>query len=116
MIIRVQNLHIQTIIGTLPDERQHKQEVLVSLAIEFDGRQAAQADDLRQSVDYAALCVRVTQAVEASHVLLLETLAQRILSVVMAEYRVQRAEVEVTKPRAIPNAEGVSVVASAVRE
>lgn len=115
MIIRIKNLRVNTIIGIQDWERQGEQEVVVNLALEFDGSAAAASDDIADAVDYKALKWRIIESVRQSRFFLLERLAQHVLDVVMAEPKVLSATVEVDKPHALRFADSVSVTASARR-
>jgi FolB domain-containing protein len=109
MTIKIKNLRLRTIVGVYEWERQHKQEVVVNIQVDFDGEQAAQSDRLEDTVDYKALKGRILEAVENSQFFLLERLAGRVLEIVMDEPRVQQASVEVDKPHALRFADSVSV-------
>ena len=113
--IHIKNLRVRTIIGVNDWERNTPQDVLVNVEFEFDAAAAAESDDLRHAVDYAALSERITALVKDSRFFLLEKLASEILKLVVADDRVQSASVMVEKPAAIPAAESVSVTASGSR-
>jgi dihydroneopterin aldolase len=86
--------------GVLDEERRTGQVFVIDLALGVDTRAAAAADDLRQTVDYGSLVPTVRAAVESDPVDLIETLAQRIADVCLADDRVAWAEVTVHKPDA----------------
>ena len=93
--------------GVLAHERRDGQEFVVDVAIEFDTRDAAASDSLTDTVDYAALAQRLHEVVTGEPVALLETLAQRLAEVCLADPRVSAAEVTVHKPSApVPVAVG----------
>jgi len=115
MLIRIKNLTLKTIVGVNSWERQEAQEVVINIEIEFDGRKAAASDSLDDAVDYRKLKKRILDDVESSKCLLLESLAQRILNLVLTDGRVLRAVVEVDKPKALRFADSVSVVCSGGR-
>jgi D-erythro-7,8-dihydroneopterin triphosphate epimerase len=112
MTIRIKNLRLRAIIGVHEWERKQKQDILVNLALEFDGGPAARSDDLRDSVDYAAIKHRLLEKVEQTQFLLLERLVEYILDLVMEEPRVQSATVEVDKPHALRFADSVSMTST----
>ena len=112
MTIRIKNLRLRAIIGTREWERTQKQDILVNIAIEFDGIPAARSDDLRDSVDYAAIKHRLLEKVEQTEFLLLERLVEYILDLVMEEPKVQSATVEVDKPHALRFADSVSITST----
>ncbi len=107
--IFIRNLVIQTIIGIHPAERTTPQTVLVSLELETETTTAAAYDDIVNALDYARLAQRVREFVSQAEFQLIETLAERLASVVLEDLRVTQVSIEVQKPGAIPNAETVGV-------
>ncbi|WP_019631969.1 dihydroneopterin aldolase [Actinomadura atramentaria] len=86
--------------GVLPAERELGQEFVVDVSLTLDTRPAAAADDLSRTVDYGSLAGRLVAAVEEDPVDLLETLAERLAGICLAEPVVEAAEVVVHKPSA----------------
>jgi dihydroneopterin aldolase len=86
--------------GVLPEERRDGQEFVVDVAMSFDTRPAAAADDLARTVDYSAMAQGVVAIVSGEPVDLIETLAGRIADQVLADPRVDEVEVSVHKPQA----------------
>ena len=86
--------------GVLESEREAGQDFGVDVVLGLDTRPAATSDDLTDTVDYGALALDVVAVVEGEPVDLLETLAQRIADVCLADPRVQWTEVTVHKPAA----------------
>ena len=70
------------------------------LTLGVDTRTAAGSDDLQDTVDYGTLVAAVKQAIENDPVDLIETLAQRIADLCLADPRVGWTEVTVHKPQA----------------
>ncbi|GAA5082807.1 dihydroneopterin aldolase [Thermocatellispora tengchongensis] len=86
--------------GVLPAERELGQEFVVDVTLRLDTRAAAAGDDLAETVDYGTLAARLARVVEGEPVRLIETLAQRLADVCLAEERVTEVEVSVHKPGA----------------
>jgi dihydroneopterin aldolase len=86
--------------GVFEFERRDGQLFVVDLVLGLDTRPAARTDDLRDTLDYGNLVAAVKQAVETEPVDLIETLAQRIAGVCLADARVDWSEVTVHKPNA----------------
>jgi dihydroneopterin aldolase len=86
--------------GVLDSERRDGQVFVADLVLGLDTREAARRDDLQETVDYGSLVAKVKSAIEADPVDLIETLAQRIADVCLADERVQWTEVTVHKPAA----------------
>jgi dihydroneopterin aldolase len=86
--------------GVLDFERRDGQEFVVDVALALDTRRAAGADDLAGTVHYGLLAERLHDAIAAEPVNLIETLAQRLAEVCLAEPPVSSVEVTVHKPQA----------------
>ncbi|HET9758510.1 MAG TPA: dihydroneopterin aldolase [Nocardioidaceae bacterium] len=86
--------------GVFDFERRDGQVFRVDLVLGIDTRPAARSDDLQDTVDYGTLVAAVKKAVENDPVDLIETLAERIATVCLADERVQWSEVTVHKPDA----------------
>jgi len=100
--------------GVLPEERRDGQEFVVDAVLELDLRGAAATDDLTRTVHYGELASSLADAVQGDPVELLETLAERLVRVCLADERVSAAEVVVHKPQA-PITQTFGDIAVAVR-
>jgi len=109
MIIRIKSLRLRTIIGTNEWERKVLQDVVIHVEMEFDGRKVGETDNIRDTVDYKKVTKRIIEEVEQSRFYLLDRLASHVLQIVMEEDKVQKATVEVEKPRALRFTDSVSV-------
>ncbi len=72
-------------------------------------RGAVGRDDLARVVDYAAVAEQVRAIVAAGHVLLVETLAERIAEACLADPRVETARIRVEKLDVFADAAGAGV-------
>ena len=86
--------------GVFEHERVHGQEFIVDLVVEFDMRAAAVSDDVADTVDYGALALTVAAEVRRDPVNLLETVAERVASAILADARIDAVEVTIHKPQA----------------
>ena len=86
--------------GVFDFERREGQAFVVDLVLGFDTRAAAATDDLEETVNYGTLVMDVKAAVERDPVDLVETVAQRIADVCLADTRVEWARVTLHKPDA----------------
>jgi 7,8-dihydroneopterin aldolase/epimerase/oxygenase len=86
--------------GVFDFERRDGQRFSVDLVLGLDTRSAAASDDLRDTVDYGTLVLKVKDAIESDPVDLVETLAQRIADICLTDGRVQWTEVTLHKPDA----------------
>lgn len=86
--------------GVLEHERREGQEFVVDVELGLDTRPAAVADDLTATVHYGELAERLHKAVASDPVDLIETLAQRLADICLAEPPVDWVDVTVHKPHA----------------
>ncbi len=107
--IRIRRLRVPCIIGTTEPERARLQEVVIDLSLQLSLSAAGRSDRLEDTLDYSQLAARLTAQVGASSFRLLEALAEAVASACLADRRVQRVEVQVEKPRAVPLARSAAV-------
>jgi 7,8-dihydroneopterin aldolase/epimerase/oxygenase len=86
--------------GVFEHERADGQEFVIDVSVRFDSRAAAVADDLDQTVNYGVLAELIVAEVENDPVDLIETVAERIATLVLAQPRVDSVEVTLHKPSA----------------
>jgi 7,8-dihydroneopterin aldolase/epimerase/oxygenase len=86
--------------GVLDFERRDGQEFVVDVELALDTRPAAGGDDLAATVHYGHLAERLHSAIAADPVDLIETLAQRLADICLAEPPVAWVDVTVHKPQA----------------
>jgi dihydroneopterin aldolase len=86
--------------GVYPFERERGQMFSVDAVLEVDTRAAAVGDDLDKTVNYADLAQQLHAVLAGEPVNLLETLAQRLADVCLANQLVQAVEITVHKPQA----------------
>jgi len=84
--------------GAEPSERETTAAFEIALDAEVDLRRAAQTDDLRDTVDYAALHERIVRIVATTSYALLERLAEDVLAAIFEDARIASAEVTIGKP------------------
>lgn len=108
-IVFVKQLAIDTVIGVYEWEKTIQQRLLFDLELATDIRAAANSDDIRQTLDYAVICERVTALVQAGPVELIETLAERVAAMLLDEFATTKVWVQVDKPGAVKAAATVGV-------
>ncbi|MGA7824684.1 MAG: dihydroneopterin aldolase, partial [Steroidobacteraceae bacterium] len=113
--IFLHGLTAECIIGFIDWERRVKQTVVVDLEMPVDCRRAALTDEVVDTLDYKKVAKRVLAFIEASEVKLVETLAERLALLVLAEFGVEWVRVSLNKPGAIRNSRDVGVVIERTR-
>lgn len=86
--------------GVYPQERADGQDFVVDVVLELDLAPAARTDQVEQTVHYGDLAGQLVAVVTGEPVNLIETLADRLATVCLADRRVRTATVTVHKPQA----------------
>ncbi|MFE9201033.1 dihydroneopterin aldolase [Micromonospora sp. NPDC007230] len=86
--------------GVYDFERAQGQEFVVDAVLELDLAPAARSDEVTDTVHYGELAERLVAVITGEPVNLIETLADRLLAVCLAEPLVAAAAVTVHKPEA----------------
>ena len=98
--IELDGLSVTAVVGVLPEERERAQPLNIDLALEVDLTAAGFSDSLGDTVDYGAVCDRVVEVVTEEEPLLLERLAARVSSAVLAmDSRIEAVTVAIQKLR-----------------
>lgn len=107
--IILKNIRLRGIIGVYDWERSLPQEMVVSITLFTDMRQAGQSDDLTDCVDYDNLAQKVRSHAQQAARQTLEALAEDIAAICLKEAGVQKVVVYVEKPGAVTFAESAGV-------
>lgn len=111
----IRELPVECVIGIHPFERCSRQRLLITVVLETSFRDAAAADTLTATVDYVSLAAKIEQIATEGRFRLIETLAERIADALF-DSSMQRLEVEVLKPAALPRTANVGVRTRRQRE
>lgn len=109
-LIYVRNLRVECVIGVFEWERRIRQTVAIDLDMAADIARAARADRIEDTVDYKAIAKRVIEFVNQSQFQLVETLAEKVAAIVLAEFPVPWVRVRINKKGALRHATDVGVV------
>ena len=112
-LVYVRDLELQARLGIHPHEKAATQRVRigVELAVRDPHAPLDEGPDIfARVVDYAAIVRMAREEATAGHVLLAETLAERIALRALADPRVDSARVSVEKPDAFPDVAAVGVM------
>ncbi len=105
----IEGLEIACRVGTTAEERAFPQVLNLTFRIFLPLRRAGEADDLKATVDYAFLVRKVQSELARREFQLVESVAENIADLILAERRVERVEVEVRK-KILPGVKWVGVV------
>jgi dihydroneopterin aldolase len=106
----IEGLEADAVIGIHDWERRIRQTLRFDIELGFDNRIPAATDQVADTLDYDAISQRVTAYVQASEFGLVETLAERCVSLVMEEFGVAWMRLRLSKPGAVRNAIAVGVI------
>lgn len=108
MKVLVRDLILPARIGVYQHEKLGTQRVRINLELLCTEHPAIN-DDLSNVVNYAALVEQVRAIVDAGHINLVETLADRVAQACLDDRRVQTAKVRIEKLDILQEAESVGV-------
>ena len=115
--VELNGLAVDCVIGDLPDERGREQRLLVDVSLEGDFARAAETDDLADTVDYAALSLRIRASLKTAKCRLVERAAAVVAETCLAaDARVERVVVRVVKSGCVEGLASASVRLSADRK
>lgn len=109
-IVYIRELEIQTVIGIYDWEREIRQTVSLDLDMATDIRAAAATEDISNTLDYKAVSKRLIAFIEAAEFLLIETMAEEVAAIVLAEFPVTWLRLRLGKPGAVTGARDVGVI------
>jgi dihydroneopterin aldolase len=118
-VVFLHGLELMARLGIHAHEKKGPQRIRigVELLVRDDAAPSSVGpDEFRRVVDYEALVTLAREVVAAGHILLVETLAERIALAALADPRVERARVTVEKPEAFPDVETVGVAIERTRD
>lgn len=98
--IALRGLRVRGHHGVYDFEREQGQDFVIDVTLHLPLRAAAESDDVADTVHYGELADGIVEIVAGEPVDLIETLADRIAAVALADPRVRFAEVTVHKPSA----------------
>ena len=109
-------LSTEAVIGIFDWEREIRQRIDIDLEMSLDLAIAAQSDSIDDTLNYKAVAKRVLAFVGESRFQLVETLAERVAGLVLAEFPVAKVRVTVHKPGAIRHSRDVGVIIERSRD
>ena len=109
-IVYLNDLRIDTIIGVYDWERRTRQTVIFDIEMATDIRKAAKADNIDNTLDYKAVAKRLIAFVSESKFELVETLAEKVASVLVDEFNVSWCRVRLNKKGAVRGVRDVGVI------
>ena len=97
--IELRGLHVAARCGVLPEERDRAQPLEIDIDLEADLARAGRTDDLRDTIDYGAVCDTIEALCAAGAPQLLEHLASSIAGALLTGTTADAVTVSVRKLR-----------------
>lgn len=107
----IDDLRLDFFIGVHEHERRARQQVSITIHMLVPEPAAPRSDDLADVVSYSDIIAALKErAASTRHVNLVETLAEEVADLALADPRVASVVVDVRKTRIVPEARGVGVI------
>ena len=108
--IRIEQLHVDCIIGILDSERVTPQRLLIDVELDTDFAAAAASEQVTDTVNYAEVADRLCALAIEGRFRLVETFASRACELLLASYpQLSRVRITACKPDILPAARSVGV-------
>jgi dihydroneopterin aldolase len=105
----VRELELMAHVGVFEVEHRYEQRLVVSVDLDVVDAYDGSSDRLTEVLDYGSVVASVQRIVEAEHLNLLETLAERIAQTWLEDPRVQSVRVRLEKPDILPGCRSVGI-------
>ena len=108
--IIIEGLKVDTVIGCFNWERQIIQPLMLDLTIHNDLNQAAQSDELDDTLNYAQICELAAQVIQQAKPKLIEHAAQLVLEKLFLVFpSIESIIITIRKPAIIAQANAVGI-------
>jgi 7,8-dihydroneopterin aldolase/epimerase/oxygenase len=109
-IIYIRSLAIDTVVGIYDWERKIRQKIIFDIEMACDIKKAALSDDIKDTVNYKAVCKRLIGFVEESQFQLVETLIESSADIILKEFDVCWVKITLNKVGALSGAQDVGII------
>ncbi|GAB02157.1 MULTISPECIES: dihydroneopterin aldolase [Acinetobacter] len=108
--IIIEGLKVDTVVGCFNWERQIIQPLMLDLTIHNDLSQAAQSDELEDTLNYAQICELAAQVIQQAQPKLIEHAAQLVLESLFKTFSsIESIIITIRKPAIIAQATAVGI-------
>jgi len=108
--IIIEGLKVDTVVGCFNWERQIIQPLMLDLTIHNDLSQAAQSDELEDTLNYAQICELAAQVIQQAQPKLIEHAAQLVLERLFKTFSsIESIIITIRKPAIIAQATAVGI-------
>ena len=107
--IIIRDLRVEALIGIHRRERHVQQTLSIDLDIGLPSAQVFASDKVADTIDYEQVALRIKALAAAQHYRLVETVADRIATLITGDFGAPWVKVSVAKIGILPNAKFVGV-------
>jgi dihydroneopterin aldolase len=107
--IFVEGLQVEAEVGCFRHEHGTTQPLVFDVSLDLDPTRRTLRDRLDEVVDYDMVAAGVRAVLSAGHVQLVESVAERLATHLLADPRVLSVRIRIAKPRAVPGARAAGV-------
>lgn len=105
----VRDLEIVASVGVFEVEHRYEQRIVINLDLTVKDDYDGVSERLGDVLDYSHVVSEVEKTAQSRHFKLIETLAERIADVCLADPRVISARISVAKPDILPSCRSVGI-------
>lgn len=109
-IVFIEDLRIETIIGIYDWEREVKQIIALDIEMAADNTKPASTENIEDALNYKAVSKRMIAFTEESKFQLVETLAERLVEIILNEFDVSWCRLKLRKMGAVTGSKAVGVI------
>jgi len=109
-VVFIEALKVDTVIGVYDWEKTIEQTLQFDIEMRTDIKAAAQIDDLSKTVDYSVVAEDVVKLAKQNQAELIETVAEKVAELILADYQVSSVKITLRKLGAVPNTASVGVI------
>jgi len=107
--IFIDNLDIHGILGIHLHEQREPQLIRVSAKVFVDISEAAENDDIQQTVNYSTLAKKINHVIDTNHFFTIEALIETLAKEILTDDQIAKVWLRVEKPTVLPKADSVGV-------
>ncbi|MCC2604965.1 dihydroneopterin aldolase [Planctobacterium marinum] len=107
--IIINGLEIDTIIGVYNWERQNSQKVILNLTLLTELNSAMKSDQVKDTIDYAAVVERIEKLSDSHHPELVEKFADLIFADLFSAFPLAEIQLEILKPDILKQVQSVGI-------
>ncbi len=109
-IVFIRDLQVETVIGIYDWERKIRQTISLDIDMATDIQKAATTDNIDDTLSYKTVAKRLITFIEESEYELVESLAEKICSIIRDEFNVPWVRLTLHKSGAVRGSRSVGVI------